>query len=147
MEKEKILEMIREYGESHDFTGSVDETRIEQIEKMLEVPLPEDYKWFVRNFGHGGIAGVEILGVAKTEIPPCVRYTHRYREYGLPHSLVVIENCDEWVYCLETNEISNGKCPVIDWDRLGNIGVQKYENFYKFLLDEFTEAVDNLDDD
>ncbi|SMO63794.1 SMI1/KNR4 family protein [Melghirimyces algeriensis] len=147
MEKEKILMIIREYGDSHDFTGSVDETRIEQIENMLEVTLPEDYKWFVRNFGHGGIAGIEILGVAKSEIPTCVRYTQKYREYGLPHSFVVIENCNEWIYCLDTSKMNNGECPVIDWDRLGNVGIQQYKNFYKFLLDELTEAANNLDDD
>jgi len=146
--QEKVLAMIRQYGENDDFTGPVDESRIEQIENMLDVTLPEDYKWFVRNFGHGGIAGVEILGVAKTEIPTCVRYTQRYREeHGLPRSLIVIENCDEWVFCLDTSELNNGECPVIDWDYLGNVGVQRYKNFYTFLLDEFTEAVENLDDD
>ncbi|PMB05798.1 hypothetical protein CEN49_17270 [Fischerella thermalis CCMEE 5273] len=147
MSKERILAMVREYSEDSFFTGSVHESRIEQIEQLLGVKLPDDYKWFVKNFGHGGIGGVVILGVAKTEVPTCVKYTQRYREYGLPHSLVVIENCDEWVHCLDTKHMKNGECPVVDWDRFGNVGTIKYDNFYDFVLDQFNEAIDNLDDE
>ncbi|SDC80479.1 SMI1-KNR4 cell-wall [Melghirimyces thermohalophilus] len=147
MSQEKILSMIQQYGNNRSFTGPVDDSRIKQIENMLEVTLPDDYKWFVRNFGHGGIAGVEILGIAKTEIPTCVKSTQTYREEGLPHSLVVIENCDEWVYCLDTSKLVNGECPVIDWDFLGNAGIQTYKNFYEFLSDRFSDAVENLYDD
>ncbi|PTM57554.1 SMI1/KNR4 family protein [Desmospora activa] len=145
MNKEKILAMVSEYREDSFFTGSVHDFHVNQIEELLEVTLPDDYKWFVKNFGHGGIGGVDILGVSKTELPTCVKFTQRYREYGLPHSFVVIENCDEWVNCLDTASMKNGECPVVDWDRFGSSRI-KYNNFYDFLLDQFKEAIDNLDD-
>ena len=30
----------------------------------------------------------------------------KYRTYGLPHNLIVIKNCDEWGYCIDS---LNGK--------------------------------------
>ena len=34
------------------------------MEGVLEtIVFPESYKWFIRNYGSGGICGVEILGI------------------------------------------------------------------------------------
>ena len=28
--------------------------------------------------------------------------TIKYRSYGLPKDVILIENCDEWVYCIQS---------------------------------------------
>lgn len=141
---EIIRDLISEYYESNDFTGSVSEIRIKQIEDMLGVVLPESYKWFIREYGHGGIGGIEIFGVSKAEIPSCVKATQNYRQYDLPQKFVVIENCDEWLHCLDTDKITNGDCPVVDWDRKGNIGIRSFDTFLKFLEERFKDAAENM---
>lgn len=44
---------------------------------------------------------MEILGVELTGTMLSLEATTRYRRYCLPHSLLVVENCDEWLYCLD----------------------------------------------
>ena len=42
--------------------------------------------------------------------------------YGLIDGLVVIEDIDEFAYCLDTNKMKNGECPVITWDNQEGYG-------------------------
>lgn len=148
-DRDEVIRLINQvtnrWPEAVCFSGPADDSRIRQIEEMLGVSLPESYKWFVREYGNGGIGGVEILGVGKPTVPYCVRTTERYRRYGLPRSFVVIENVDEWQYCLETEQMQDGECPVTDWDMRGAVGLHKRDNFYKFVIEEFARAIENLE--
>lgn len=144
MDKDRIVEIIKEVSEPDDFTGGVDALRITNVEQMLKVKLPESYKWFLSSYGHGGIGGIEILGVSRAEIPACVRVTEKYRQFQLPEKFVVVENCDEWLYCLDTSQLVDGECPVVDWDRQENIGIRSYKSFDDFLQDRFTDVLDNM---
>ncbi|SDW27688.1 SMI1-KNR4 cell-wall [Marininema mesophilum] len=146
-QQEIIIQMMQEYGRTGFHTGPVSENRIEQIEKSLNLELPESYKWFVRNYGYGGIEGVVIEGVAKTEVPTTVEATEDYRKYGLPKSYVVIQNLGEYMWCLDTGNMKNGECPVVNWSQVGGLGKLNYESFYSYLIDRFQESIDNLDDD
>ena len=58
----KIVDMIKHYGEENDFYGRINEDDIKLVEKSLNIVFPESYKWFIRNYGSGGICGVEVLG-------------------------------------------------------------------------------------
>lgn len=144
MSRDRIIQIINQVSEQGDFTGGVNDNRISEIETMLNVRLPESYKWFIKEYGHGGIGGIEILGVSKAEIPSCVKETQKYRQYGLPEYFVVVENCDEWLYCLDLSQLANGECRVVDWDRKGNIGIRSYNSFEEFLEDRFNDALENM---
>ena len=39
--------------------------KINEIQESLNVKLPESYKWFLKNYGAGGIYGVDILDHGK----------------------------------------------------------------------------------
>jgi hypothetical protein len=52
--------------------------------------------------GSGGICGVDILGIEGVDYASVVEKTQRYREAGLPNKYIVIENVDEFLYCLDT---------------------------------------------
>ena len=92
-----ILNTIKKYEVKGDFNyASVTDDMISDAEEILGVKLPNQYVDYIKMFGHGGIAGVEILGVGLTGKMIFVESTLEYRADELPGNLVVIENVD-WV--------------------------------------------------
>lgn len=108
----KIVELINKGLQDGDFSGPADINKVNLILSSLGVSLPKTYKWFQQRYGHGGIGGLEILGVTKGEVPSCVIETERFRKLGLPPTYVVVENCDEWIFCLDTSKMKDDECPV-----------------------------------
>ncbi len=136
----KIINMINQNKENAIFSGAVDEKIIQKGEKLLDVILPDQYSWFIKSYGYGGIGGVEIYGVPLTKEPQFAEVTLYYRKNGLPKQYVVIQNCDEWLDCIDT---ANGK--VVTWSAYDEDGViVAYDSFYEYLIDSFQEAIDNL---
>ncbi|MFJ6413361.1 SMI1/KNR4 family protein [Terribacillus saccharophilus] len=148
MNKEQLINFINEHKESDDFTGGVDENQISHIQNELGVDLPESYKWFLTTYGSGGIFGIDILGVAKSNRATVTVNTKRYRDLGLNKDLVVIENAGEYVYCLNTSRMENNECPVIAWNRIG--GLDDYNtanNFFDFLSERLLDAQEAWEED
>lgn len=138
--KEKVINMIKEYSDDGDFIGEVPNDEIINVaEKELGLNLPDEYKWFIKNYGQGGIGGVQILGVSKVNKPMFRDVTVEYRNYGLPNNLIVIENCDEWLYCLDTDTEK-----VIAWDRIRGVLGERYNTFLEFLADRFNDEIENM---
>ncbi|MFE5426364.1 SMI1/KNR4 family protein [Peribacillus simplex] len=54
MKYSALQEFIKQYGEDDDFTGGVSEDKLKETEQKLQVPLPESYKWFLKNYGSDG---------------------------------------------------------------------------------------------
>lgn len=144
MNRQDVEELIISQEDEFFFTGGVTEDLIHEIEKELNVQLSESYKWFLSHYGYGGINGVLIQGVGLDKSLQVVNTTLSLREYGLPENLVVIENIDEYVYCLDTAQMNNNECPVIDWDQASGIGKKHYNNLYNYLYDRFNDAIENL---
>src|SRR5699024_3037041 len=92
MNKEELTNFIKENMETGDFTGGVDEKQIDYLQDTLKLKLPESYKWFLTNYGSGGVFGVDILGVSKSNIASVVIETESYRDLGMSENLVVIED-------------------------------------------------------
>ena len=136
---EIILNTIKKYEEKGDFNyASVTDKMIEDAEKQLGVKLPEQYIEYIKKFGHGGIAGLEIIGVGLTGRMLFVESTLEYRTEELSDNLVVIENVDEWLMCLDCN---TGK--VVSWDFSGYIK-DEYDSFDDYLIDQMNSAIENL---
>lgn len=76
--------------------------KLNYIETALNVRLPESYKWFLREYGEGGLYGVNILGYNFVDAG-IVEQTEDYR--SLTDGIVVIEYIDEFSYCLDTNKM------------------------------------------
>ncbi|CAN7537447.1 SMI1/KNR4 family protein [Rossellomorea sp. LjRoot5] len=148
MNKEELSNLVNEHKESDDFTGGVDEIQIHSIENELGVELPKSFKWFLTTYGSGGLFGVDILGVAKSNRTPVVVSTKRYRELGMEKELVVIEDAGEYVYCLNTSEMENNECPVIVWNRTGGLDdFSTAKNFYEFLSQRLLSAKEAWEED
>ena len=134
----QIRNIIEEYNEPFWFAKvSVTMDSIAEDEAVLNLKFPQQYIEFLQELGSGGLFGVDIFGVTKTGYRTHVTETLRYREYGLPENFLIVENCDEWVYCIDCN---TGE--VVSWDCSGYV-LKNYDDFDSFFLNELKEAVDN----
>lgn len=137
----KIVDMIKKYEEENDFYGKINEEDIKLVEHSLNIIFPESYKWFISNYGSGGICGVEILGIENKENSSVIYGTEKYRMLGLESGCVVIEDLGEFIMCIDTND----RDKIIRWDRVNKIKEYRYNDFYEYLIDTFKEAIDNWD--
>lgn len=141
MKRQKIEEIIKQYcNEGYFSYFSPSRELIQKVESILKISLPIEFLWFVKKFGSGGINGTYIFGISESEHIDFLEETLHYREQGLPNNLIVIENCDEWVYCIDCN---NGK--ILMWSSWEGESDYCHNNFYEFLLDEFRTAVEALE--
>ena len=128
---DSILKTIKKYEVKGDFNyASVTDDMISEAEDKLGVKLPDQYVDYIKMFGHGGIAGLEILGVGLTGRMIFVDSTLEYRAEELPENLVVIENVDEWLMCLDCNTEK-----VVSWDFTGYIK-EEFDSFDDYLIDQ-----------
>jgi hypothetical protein len=135
----QILDIIKKYEQPGDFNyASVTDEMLENAEKVLGLKLPNQYVDFLKMFGHGGIGGIEIIGIGLTGKLIFVERTLDYRDEGLPNNLVVIENVDEWIDCIDCN---TGK--VVSWDSTGYIK-EDSSCFDDYLMDQMNSAIENM---
>ena len=135
----QILETIQKYEEPGDFTHAVvTDEMIATAENALGVKLPQQYLDFLKMYGHGGIGGIETLGIGLTGRMIFVDTTMDYRDEELPSNLVVIENVDEWLTCIDCN---TGK--IVSWDFTGYIK-EDYSCFDDYLIDQMNNAIENM---
>lgn len=111
---------------------------VKEAQEKLGVEIPEQFLEYLNIYSYGGINGTEILGIGMTGKIMFLEETLEYRRYGLPDNLIVVENCDEWVYCLDAE---TGK--VVSWSQLDGLK-DEYPSFDDFLLDELNKAIANL---
>lgn len=147
MDFETVEKFIEKYNDG-DFTGGISEKKINSIEEQLHVVLPESYKWFLRKYGSGGIFGINILGYGLVSAS-VVETTKEYKKYyGLSDGIVVIVHVDAFAYCLDTNKMINGECPVISWDvDSGSYDSIEASNFLEFFWKYLNEKKENWDED
>lgn len=142
--KEIIRQQIINANNNYFFTGKLQDRSIKKIENHLNVILPDSFKWFLKEYGYGGLHGVEILGGGLTEVPACEEETLEWQKYGLPEGYVVIQNVDEYLYCLDTKKNGDGECPIIDWSQDGTSGIMTYASFYDYVIEKFNDSLENM---
>ena len=139
--KKKIKEMIQQNQHifSRAFCGKkVTDEEISQAEQELGLKIPESFTWFLKEFGSGGY-WFEILGYCKSGRAEFVEETLKQRKNGLPKTFLIIEDCDEFYYCLDAG---NGK--VASWSQYDAEDVSYcFRDFYEFFMDNIENAIDN----
>ncbi|MFJ7818891.1 SMI1/KNR4 family protein [Bacillus toyonensis] len=147
---DKIISIISTYEKDGDFMGVVNEDTIQEAAQMLNITFPSSYLWFVKQYGSGGLDGMDVHGCETTAANSSVVYhTKLYREtYNLPEQYIVLNDIDGTVTCLDTNQMKDGECPVVFWSRFSKeLYAITYVNFGDYLLDSLQESVDNLYDE
>ncbi|ASB89423.1 MULTISPECIES: SMI1/KNR4 family protein [Bacillus] len=143
----KVEGFINDNKDHATFTGGVSEEKVKLIENELNVNLPESYKWFLRNYGAGGMFGVLIFGY-NIDTATVVNKTVEYREdYNLAEGLVVIEDIDFFAYCLDTNKMENGECPVFIWDQENGYENVVASSFIEYFYDKLKRMKENWEED
>ena len=126
MTTQVISELIAANAEFAHFTGGVSQDRIRQLEERWGNTLPETYRWFLREYGHGGIWSFDLLGVGPPDTSvPVAEETERFRRdrFRLPPNLIIIgvekeaEWIDEFFTCLDLAAATAEDCPVVYWHR------------------------------
>lgn len=146
LNQKEMSEFIQFNSEINAFTGGVSDEIIKEVEKALKVKFSDSYIWFLENYGSGGLFGVDILGCGKSATPSVITNTERFRNIGLPTQYVVVENCEEFVYCLDTGNLIDAECVVVSWDRTGGYSGKRADNFYEFLTNRLLDAKENWDE-
>ena len=138
MNKE-IESLIAEYESEGFFTRiAPTEEMIAEAQEKLGFAIPIQFVEYLGKYSYGGINGTVILGIGLSGRIAFLDETLKCRKYGLPSNLLVFENCDEWVYCLDSE---TGR--VVSWSQLDGIR-DEYATFDEFLLSDLREAIDNL---
>ena len=137
----KLVTMIESYQEEKDFFGQVSENDILAAEKSLDLRFPGEYREFIREYGSGGICGVDIEGIQGDKGASVVGATERYRRLGLNQAVVVLQDMGESVMCMDTSDDDE---KVYSWDRVRKQLQPRYPSFHEYLLDYFQEGIDNM---
>jgi hypothetical protein len=141
-EKLNIENKIKKMSKYIKIIGHADDKTVCAIENALHVKLPDSYIWFLQQYSILLLPGFMILGAGLTDDSICVNRTIKYREFGLPNSLVVIEDeGNECVFCLDTSRMTDGECPVVMWTKEGLMVVKDYyQTFYQYLDQRLIES-------
>lgn len=135
----QIRELIAKYEKHNSFTHMpLTDSIIQEAKADLGNDIPAQFVEFLNSYSHGGIGGIEILGIGFDGSAAFLEETMEYREEGLPDNLLVVEYCDEWLYCIDckTDE-------VVSWSIDGEMIVE-YPSFDDYLFDRLNDAIENL---
>ena len=135
---ERIEGLMAQYGDKGSFTRIAPTLDgVSGVEGRLGLVIPDQLFEYLSEYSHGGI-GFEILGIGFDGSVSFLEETLEYREEGLPENLLVVENCDEWLYCINT-----ATQEVVSWciDEEPRV---EYPCFDDYLLDRLSDAIENL---
>lgn len=134
----RIETAISQCGRRCSFTKiAPTQEMLAEAQQKLGFPLPEQFLEYLNVYSHGG-AGFEILGIGFDGSMVFLDETLEYREDGLPDNLLVVENCDEWLYCIDANTDE-----VVSWYFDDDPSVD-YPCFDDYLLDRLNDTIENL---
>lgn len=136
------IEANAEIFEDAFFMTKPSDKDIQKSEQELGFKIPESYRWFLKEYGHGGFF-FEFLGYGITGSALFVQETLKERKKGLPDNLLVVENCDEYVMRINTD---NGN--IVSWSHYDNDGIlMRYASFEEYFMDRLNNAIDNFEDE
>lgn len=147
--EESLKKLINQYLEDEDetyeenFSGSVDDNLIFEVESDLQVVMPSDYKAFLKEYGSGGIAGIIVLGI-ESENDDIQTYSlvsetkNCRREYRFPNSYIVVESGAGYVTCLDTKENEVLLCEPRENGEI----IHRRQNFLEYLIDKISYMIE-----
>ena len=145
------LDLIRNHDAVAHFIGPRDAGLISQAETVLGLQFPPTYRCFLRRFGCGSIAGLEIYGIVDenftdSSVPDGVWLTLTEREHSqLPTPLVLITDTgDGGYFAIDTSRTNgSGENPIVVWFPGLSKSLESAEtiaeDFGEFLLRRLTE--------
>ena len=144
--KKPTAEDVKKLIESHASivnlgspSDAVDEEWIVKAEAALNRPLPDSYKWFLKEYAGGEIGGDEIYSIYgmpfESAVGGDIVYHHLLnRKAGLldDSKLEFFRTDLDETFFFEYNEFQDGECPIYLQIASGDF-VRYTDNFYEFL--------------
>lgn len=135
---QKLIEEHGEIVEFGDFGEGTSGLWIGKAEEALGHPLSPSYKWWLRNYGGGEIAGDEIYSIYEENFDDVVGgdivyMQRRYREEGLigPSALVVCHSDIDGIFYFDLSVKSeDGEYPIVS----ATTGAPYASDFIDFLI-------------
>ncbi|EUJ43796.1 SMI1/KNR4 family protein [Listeria riparia] len=149
----KAKEIIEANEELVDDFGEMQESLIIKAQKELGVDFPDEYKYFLSDFGALTFGSIEIYGVFKEDfensgVPDAVWATLNERKLvNMPQYLVVIYNTGMGeLLCLNFRDLNDNQEPKITsyfagFDESAQKHEVLYESFGDFILDMVKEEI------
>ena len=138
---EYILDLLHSQPEMFEDAFVKRNTSDDEImlaEEKLGFQIPDQFKWYLKEIGHGGCM-FEIMGYGLTGRAVFLDETLEKRKLGLPDNVLIIENCDEYYYCINIEDGS-----VCTWSPYDDRGLlEMYDDFFEFLEETIQDAIDN----
>lgn len=157
---QKAFKLIELNIKKADFEKQKPESLIKSAEEVLELTFPPTYRAFLKQYGCGDIAGLEIYGVInedfeKSGVPDGIWYTLSERkfqelpspDYYFPHHLIIIADggLGDWCVLDTLQKNADGENPVVIWEpgrSMINDKLEKIaEDFGDFLLKSIEAAL------
>lgn len=136
MGKLELKKYMLSISDKTDYTGGVEEDVIQEFENQINTKLPECYRWYLSEYGSGGIGGVDVLGIGIDNYNTCIEYIEDFKSHGLPDHFIPLIDCDEYLYCMDLSRVKDGDCNIVMWDSLGHTN-DVSDSFYNFLIEQF----------
>ncbi|WP_430909121.1 SMI1/KNR4 family protein [Maribacter sp. 2-571] len=149
MSIENALQIIEENIDDADFCGPVAPDKITSAEEILGVKFPKSYSLFLKKYGAGDIAGIELFGIIKDPttdgpmVPNGIWLTLNLREESaLPKEFIVVSETGYGpYYVIDTSfKDDNFESPVYIWDT-DNQKEKISDSFGKFLYSLIGESI------
>ena len=139
--REDIINMINLHNEMFQnafVSRKATDADIKAAEGKLGFEIPEDYVWYLKEFGHGGCM-FEFLGIGLNERMVFVEETIKMRKHGLPDNLLIFQNCDEFCDCINVEDGS-----VVTWSMYDNAGIiEVADDFCQYFYENIESAIEN----
>ncbi|MBJ8055697.1 SMI1/KNR4 family protein [Bacillus cereus] len=134
--RSKIRELL-EFNNLREHFYKEKEEAIQEVEERLNAKFPDSYRWFLKEYGGGG-NGVYVNGCNGI-----LYYHNTFKSFNIPKGYIIIEHCDEYSYCLDTEKMMNNECPVVNWSAHEKGNYPEADNFYEHLLEKIENAIEN----
>ncbi len=143
--QEKIKDLMNPYfKKNRELYYELSMEDINYLEIKYQVKLPESFIWYLTKYHFGGLS-IDIPSKAIHSNINCLELLNdNYRDDKYPKGLFIISHVDEYEYCLDTNRLQNGECPVVSYSIHDNDGIlDRKPNFCAFLIDQINNSIDN----
>lgn len=134
---DQVIQLVESVKDECLLVGKIDDEIIENMEKLLKITFPKSYRKFLKLYGSGIFAGIEIYGANNGPLgeTTCVKNTMYFRKNeNIPNECIVISDVGEYVYCLKSVKNYDDESKVYIWNSGSHSLTQtKYDDFASFL--------------
>lgn len=132
---EKLDRFIEENPEEMLVTGGWSDEKIAEMEKEVRLVFREELKEFIRRYGLLLGYGLAIEACCKDGSSTVVEDTLNCRQIGLDNRYLVIENCDEIKYCMDSE---TGK--IVNWGPDNGEAYPEADDLESFIMKRLEEG-------